>query len=313
MNNYFYIGILILATGCKAGDNSDKKFEAVEGENAYRLVLNPTAGSEYHYDITNQSEMNVEANDKQVENSSKSDIGLTYQVDRDSAGLFLLKMRYDKILLHTKTDKAETEMDAANAAVSINPAEKMLGILKDAELTAVLTRTGEVKSISGYKEMGEKMLAEFGESGHDKNMIQGQWEKSIGEGIIRKGMTELFNIFPDTLVRVGDKWKLSSRQEGEVTMNVKATYQLQEIEDGIALIKSEGEIISDKTARPNTINGAIADLNGTQKGEYRIEVKTGMMINSNITSVVKGTVQAMGHEVPVEIKTKIKMIGKRVR
>jgi molybdopterin-binding protein len=58
-------------------------------------------------------------------------------------------------------------------------------------------------------------------------------------------------------------------------------------------------------------SGVSADLKGEQKGEFDIETKTGMLINSIITASINGNLQVMGKEIPIEIKTSIKMNGRK--
>ena len=52
-----------------------------------------------------------------------------------------------------------------------------------------------------------------------------------------------------------------------------------------------------------------ANLKGEQKGEFEIETKTGMLISSQITANIKGNLQVMGRDIPITIKSSIKMNG----
>ena len=63
---------------------------------------------------------------------------MNYIANRDSAGNFVFNIRYDKIKIKTQNGDTETEADADNAALSINPVERMLGLLKQAEFAAVV-------------------------------------------------------------------------------------------------------------------------------------------------------------------------------
>jgi len=44
--------------------------------------------------------------------------------------------------------------------------------------------------------------------------MQSQWDKAIGEGIVKKERGPALKMFPDSAVHVGDKWKLNSTEEG---------------------------------------------------------------------------------------------------
>ena len=58
-------------------------------------------------------------------------------------------MKYDKIHLYTKKGDTETDLDADNAGLTADPTEKMLGILKSANILATVGPMGAVKSASG--------------------------------------------------------------------------------------------------------------------------------------------------------------------
>jgi hypothetical protein len=59
-------------------------------------------------------------------------------------------------------------------------------------------------------------------------------------------------------------------------------------------------------------SGPIAELKGEQHGEYQMDLTTGMLVSSNINAELEGAVQAMGHDIPVTMKMKAKVNGKKV-
>ena len=77
-------------------------------------------------------------------------------------------------------------------------------------------------------------------------------------------------------------------------------------------MSSEGIIKSDKSS--NSVMGytqVAANLKGEQKDEFEIEAKTGMLISSRITANIEGNLQVMGRDIPITIKSSIKMSGKK--
>jgi hypothetical protein len=48
--------------------------------NTFTLHLNPTPGSQYHYTISNEYNIEVEANGKKTNSLSNSDVGVTYML-----------------------------------------------------------------------------------------------------------------------------------------------------------------------------------------------------------------------------------------
>jgi hypothetical protein len=303
-------GFAILALmSCKVGTGSDKKYS--DSSKTYKLQLNLLPGSKLHYQVSSETDMKIETESKKIENINKTDAGVIYEINKDSAGNFQLKITYDKLHTYTKTGDDEKEMDAANAVTSMDPIEKILGELKNATIRAVVSPQGEVKSVSGYKEIGEKLIQSVGPEGsYERTIAQKKWEEVAGENTIKKSIDDIFRIFPDSLVHVGDKWKLFSKRSGELPMLIKSFYKLEEIENDIGLITSAGDIVTDSSS--SSLSQYAANINGTQKGQYHINVKTGMLLSAEVSAKLQGNVVVMGREVPVKIKSKVKVEGKKL-
>jgi hypothetical protein len=317
-------GSTLLALSCGTASKKDKKANLQEGSNqqqividsnddgSYRSKINFTPGSRYAYTITNESQTKLEVNGKKVDVLHKSDVGITYDIQKDSAGNYVIKLHYDKIHLYNKTGDKETDLDAANSAATFDPTEKMLGVLKEANILATVTSTGKVVAISGYKELGEKILSGFKDE-TSRSMAEAQWEKVIGEGMVKKSIEQLFTVLPESAKNVGDTWTKNTKQKGEIDMNVTSNFKLKDIEDGIATIESEGELTSEKGETSMMGYSVTSNMQGDQEGEYQVETNTGMVLKNNTTSTLKGSLQMMGKEIPVSIKITLTMNGKKVQ
>lgn len=278
----------------------------------YRLRLNPPPGSKYHFNMSNESKLDIVVSDKEVENIKKSDVAINYEINNDSAGDLILGMTYDKIHIYTKNGDVVTDMDAANGPSSIDPVEKMLGALKAAHILATIDSGGNVKSVKGYQEAAERILSGIDVSISDKAKAQLQWKQLIEQGIVKKNMDQLFKIFPDSAVHIGDKWKLFSTEKSDVNFTVKNFYTLKSIEDGVANIESEGEIATDSTSSNTMGYDVVSELKGSQEGIYAMDIKTGMLLTCNVTTRIEGTVQVMGRDAHVNMKTDIKIDGQKL-
>lgn len=256
----------------------------------------------------------MEVSGKKIDNVNKSQVGARYSVNKDSAGNFLFTMAYDKIHLHAKKEDIETDMDAANAATTEDPTEKMLNALTSANIVATVSPAGEVKKVAGYNEIGDKIMAGFSSPDpYARKVAHNKWEQLVGDGIVKKNMDQLFKIFPDSAVHIGDKWKLDSKQKGQFNLNLKNSFTLRGISDGIAFIAVDGEIKSDSTITNLLGYDVVSFLIGHQEGEYRVDTKSGMLLSSNITTSIEGTLQLMGRDIPVTIESSIVVKGKKVK
>jgi hypothetical protein len=61
--------------------------------------------------------------ERKVENTNKSNIGLRYEVMNDSSNEYLLKVSYGKLHIFQKNKDEEKDMDASNASTSYDQVE----------------------------------------------------------------------------------------------------------------------------------------------------------------------------------------------
>ncbi len=309
MNSIKYlVFILPLILSCRAQSHSDRGYTDGDENKVYRLRLNPLGGTKYDYDFSNQSEFKLDVDGKKVDNSNNTEAGISYFIAKDSSGDLILHMQYSKIRLHSKTGDNESNMDATNAAISTDPTERMLGFVKDAKITAVLSPVGEVKSMTGAKEIIGRFMDQLSVGdASTRKVVQEKWNTLVDGNLIAGNMQQLFRIFPDSGVRVGDKWKLTSRQKDEFALKEKNDYRLTAIHEGVAYIESEGEITSDSSVITMMGYQVVPDLKGKQHGDYQMEMSTGMLLSATITNSVEGTIQVQARDIPVTIENSVRI------
>jgi hypothetical protein len=300
-------------TDCKTHPDSARYYDDNNPKRVYHLRLSPPVGAQYVYSVTRSSEFETEVDGKKVRNKNEAKIEMTYTVNRDSSGNILLGIVYNKIHLYSKNGDIEEEEDADKAGESTDPVEKALGILKSANLHAVISSAGQIKSMQGDGAIKDQLLAGFSPADtYAKTIATQQWDRQVKEGLLRKNMEQLFNIFPDSAVHVGDRWKLSSIQHEQIDLVDKSSCQLKEIIDGTAVIKSVGEITSNNSG--GSMNGTpyTADLKGKSEGSEEMDVTTGMLLGCVSNSEIKGTISSLGRDIPVTINISMKIEGRKI-
>ena len=308
-----YLLFSLFLAGCKLQADSYSEYDKSDPSKTYRLRVNPIPGSNYHYEVTNETTMSMEVEGKEIENENGSVVQIGYKVDKDTAsdGL-LLTMQFEKIRMYSKNNGNLKEIDADNGTMSGDPVEKLFAILKETKLQSTLSPRGETKLITGFNEIGNKIMAAFPATDEATRMgIEAQWNKTIGDNLIKSNIDQFFKLFPDSAVRVGDTWKIGNKLAGQLPLVVKNIYTLKAINDDIIIIESQGTIT---TNNPTTDimgigNNVVATLTGEQQGEYEMEAKTGMLIRSRVKGNTKGTIQVMGREIPIKIKTDLRING----
>ena len=278
----------------------------------YMLRLNPPPGAKYYYTVKSEQEIKFEANGKKVDNVTKTTAGVDYMIGKETTGNFAIHIQYDKLHVYSKNGDAESDMDAANAATTTDPVEKMLGTLTTIPLGASVTPAGEVRSIAGYDEIPDKILAAFPATDlNTRNLMRDRLKQMVGTGIIKKNVADIFYFFPDSAIHVGDKWKLQSTQVSELNLNTQLSFTLVKIEDGVATIKSEGKINHDSTTIDLMGYKVLAQLDGDEQGEYEMDTHTGMLISAELNTDISGSISVMDQDVPLSLQSTVKIDGQK--
>jgi Family of unknown function (DUF6263) len=313
MRYFFFLLISLAALSCKIQPNGGRNVAENDPTKVYLLRLNPPVGAKYYYTVKSESAVKFEVGDKKVDNLNKTTAGMNYGIGKDTGGNFNIHVQYDKLHVYTKNGDVEADMDAANAATTGDPVEKMLGTLTTIPLVASVTPTGEVKSILGYQDIPDKIMAVF--SGTDENtraLMRERLKQMVGNGIIKNNISDLFHFFPDSAVHIKDQWKLTSAQVSELNLNTQNSFTLVKIEDGVATIESDGKISRDSASIDLMGYKVIAKLNGDQQGEYEMDVHTGMLISATLNANINGSISLMGQDVPLSLKTTVKIGGQKL-
>ncbi|GGB08977.1 DUF6263 family protein [Puia dinghuensis] len=89
-------------------------------------------------------------------------------------------------------------------------------------------------------------------------------------------------------------------------MKIVNSFTLTDIHDQTAFIESEGIITSDSATQFMTYN-VTTGLKGEQKGEYQVDSKTGMLLSATVNVTVEGTLQVIGRDIPLTMRSQVKM------
>jgi hypothetical protein len=321
IDNIFYrrtiskTAILLLTiniTACKQpGHVKGQPHAATEPK--LNAVQHQQTGARYYYNITNTTVINFEVNGSKAENTNSVKAGLIYEVLKDTAGGFLIKMTYDNFDVEIKTPDSEKKMTTDNGPNSIDPVEKMLSLLKGSYLLVTIDGKGHVTGVSGYKELTEKIMNGITlQNEADRQTMYKQLQEMFGEKFIKNNMEQGFGVLPDTAVYVGDSWTKKLTQLAGIKLKVNSTYKLASLKDNIAGIDATADI-NDADSNVNLMGyQANVNLQGSEEGSYKADMNTGMLISGNSEIWLKGTVQIQFRDVPLSIKEKKVITVKRI-
>lgn len=309
MNNLFLVISLLFLLSCNSIEpkasspsNVGEMKNADPGDKIEAVKINPEVGATYHYLISNETEMKMDANGKEVVNKNKVDVELVYHITKDSSGNYLVKMQYDRIRMHTKNGDNETVMEAVKGKQPSNESERILSALAESEILVMMNKSGEVDSIKGFDAVGEKIAKEIeNKTPAERNMIQDQWKKQVEQSLIKQNIDQLFKILPDSITEVGEKWTTTVKQKDQFGITAITEYQLEKVRNNRFFIKTYADLQSDNTPTMVMNYNVVATINGRQEGAYQIDAQTGILMEGKQNSKLTGSILLMRREFPVSV------------
>lgn len=311
-NYYFYIIIFFffkLLISCSSNvteksNQSDKAFYNLRQDQQKKMpkLFQVSLENESHIEI------NKEHNPREIEQSAKADMEM--RIDYDSSKNSIITTTYRNIQFSKKDGTEEVSYDASDGVNSFDPTTRILGMLKNASITSTVSPQGEILSVKGLKELGDSVMATVNipdiASGQKLRL---QWDHMIQEGIVNKNTRQLFGVIPDTAVRVGDTWTRQYTEKGDIALGITVIYTLNKVDNGIAFISSSGIIKAENSERSMLLVSGQSEINGKMKGNYEIDMASGLMLKSDVETNAEGVLVVMGKSIPIGLKNKSTVHG----
>lgn len=246
-------------------------------------------------------EIKLEQDPREIEQLAKADIELS--ISYDSSNNSVISTTYRDIKFSKNDGKEEIRYDATEGTSQLDPTSRIIGMLRNASITSIVSPSGEILAVNGLKELGDSvMLMVSTPDINSKQQLRQQWDNLIQEGMVNKNTRQLFGVIPDSAVRIGDSWTKQYEETGEINFNVSVTYVLEKYTEGIAYISSSGMINSNNNAKNMLQPSSKTNLHGKLKGRYEVDVASGLVLKSNVETSAQGIMAVMGKSIPIEIK-----------
>lgn len=285
--------ILFVLAACKTGEK-------------LALKLNYEKGKKYYYTSVNAQEVEQTVMGKTIKSKTTTTTGYLWEVkDIDKEGNFLVTITYDKVETKKEGEGADT------------PSPLKDDFMKGFTFDMVVTPKGKVKEIKGMEKMMEMamnaaMPDSVANDPSSKAMLEPMKEmlkKQFSDESMSSLMEQMTDYFPEGEVAVGDKWEKVVNMVTLMPMKITSNYTVKDIKDGVAIIDVESKV---EPGQGEALMGMKVTLNGTQKGTMQINVKTGIIVKSDMDQTMDGTVGMMGMSFPMKISGKMTIEAKEV-
>jgi hypothetical protein len=276
------------------------------------LSFHPADNTSIDYGIHIESDMKEEVNDEKMESQSDIDLGIRYKIKKDTGNNYLLSLVYDQFKLKAKSDKVDKDIDASTAFTSEDMENRLFAVFNHAAIAASLSSKGNITILEGLQKM-ETELSSIDRNDLQAAALTAAFNKNfLNDNFFKGNIAQCFRMYPSRYLKVGSQWQNEDTLGTDIQLPVKATYELESIDDdGTASIIVSAQIETED--QQLTIQGykVTASLDVTEDGKLKVDIASGLLLSSNNTLKLKGTIGIMGKDVPVKYKVITSVTGKK--
>jgi len=282
--------VMIAVTGLQSCKNADGPAGSV-------LKFNLEKGKQYDYEIT------WDMDQKMLDKESKINLlaGYSFEVTDEKDKIKTLRGVYNNFRLYMKIMDMEMEIDTDKPVDNVSGEDpmiltkKLFSGIKGKAFMMKVDEEGNVLSVSGFDEIIKGMVDSAEVSEDMKLQMEVSLKDQFNEQELKNQFAQVFMIFPNEIVKVGDSWKKEYRMGGKMPAAFSTTYTVK---------KMENEQV---TLDANTIIGSAGgemEVKGTQTGTLLVNSKTGLVVNAEF--IQKMETKTQDFQIKVNGKGKIR-------
>ena len=242
------------------------------------LKFNLQKGKQYSY--TMETSMQQQLQEKQV--SSEMDWKYRLQVLDRIREVSSVKVTYDRIAMSMDMGGQKIKFSSEDeVSKQFNPFQMMstiLSKLKGKSFTMQVTEAGEITSISGFDKIGEEVVAELQLPEQMKTQALSVFRNRFNDAEVKQNFSQVFAIFPQKAVGVGDTWKKTSNSRiGNFEGKSTTTFTVKQVKDNRVTLTGNSRVTTDS-----------ASTSGKQNATIVVDANTGLVLKNNFQLTVSG-------------------------
>jgi hypothetical protein len=148
---------------------------------------------------------------------------------------------------------------------------RMFAGIKGKEFTMKVDEEGKVLEVSGFEQIVNGMVDSLEVAEDIKMQMRASLKDQFNEQNIKDQFAQVFTIFPNKEVKVGDSWEKNWQMGGRMPAKYTTKYTVKSIEGDHINLAAQTNIGSDNDEMK---------IKGTQTGNLLVDSKTGLVINA---------------------------------
>lgn len=279
------------------------------------LRLHWSKGDAHHVSVSLDQTVDQVLGTAHQQTSQSVGVKYSFKVeDLDAHGNATISVQYDSVSFHARTPSGVIDYDPRKPANGPMPVTvSALAALIGQSYSVTVDPHGKVTAIIGLQKMLDAVLSHLTASdGVLRLALERTIRQQLSEPNLKQSLHDVFSPFPDHPVAIGESWTRALPVSMGFPMNLRTTYTLKGVEDGVASIAIAGKAATAPNAMLDM--GSVKmdyDLKGEQTGSLEITLSTGWTRSASISQHLAGSATLRGPNadpqiVPMTIQSEVK-------
>jgi hypothetical protein len=228
---------------------------------------------------------------------------------------YIITASYQKMNIHVTSllinMEVSTESTASGDSLSI-----ILRTLLGKEFKIFLSAKNEISDITGLDEMLSETIKSCKLPIEQKDEFARNLIQSLGKDAVLDKYRANRSFYPDFRVKAPAQWDFQMNLvKSGIPMVLYSQIRLKSINRNIALMVTEGTIKAQNQKEEQNLIPSINNLGGTEVSEIKMDIKTGVILESTVSQNVSGSIRTpsentndQGNIIPFKMNSRISIL-----
>lgn len=282
-------------------------------QSKHKIELNLKPSQTFQiYSATNQDiTQTIMGNDQNVKTMMTG--AMTFAVKEKLSDSYLLNVTIDSISMAINSSYMTMAFSSNKKDTEGDYFSQALAGLTGLTFELKIGKNGKIEEFKGVEDTLNSLISGFGIPEQNMEQLKGQLGQTFGDEAFKSSFETIFMIYPDKSVKTGESWNNKIELNTGINIILQNTWTLKDYKKDEYIIDESSVISTKDTASVYQLNGmpAKTNLTGEQTATYNLNSETGLIINGETNSTIKGVISIQKNpQVPDGIDVPIKIITK---
>jgi len=274
------------------------------GADKYTLEYKLEKGKTYKQRMVTEINMTTDIMGQEVEVDMKSEHSIHYEVIGQNKGIYDVRATYQRIKMDMNLPAPFTidsdSLEQSSDIIAGNIIKSFVGI----PIEFQLTKQGKITSVKGADKLTE--ILDDAENEQYKQLFAAQFS----EQSIQSTFEQMFTYFPNNPIVLNESWDVAKNlNTNGIDLINKMKLTLTQVKNKVATLELTGTVVTPEGGAVLEFQGMDTKISakGEQAGTMQIDMKTGWIVDSELTQKSVQDIEIMGHTMQqkMEIKTTV--------